>query len=68
MLQIIHRTGKSWKGRFNVEFSKVNRSGREKETTVESQTGRLFFTLDTETAEVTFEVDASAAIPETADR
>jgi hypothetical protein len=64
MLEIIHRTGKSWKGRFNVEFSTANRNGPEKETTVESQTGRLFFTLDTETAEVTFEVDAGT-IPET---
>ena len=68
MLEIIHRTGKSWKGRFNVEFYKANRNGPEKETTVESQTARLFFTLDTETAEVTFHVDASPAIPETADR
>jgi hypothetical protein len=59
MLEIIHRTGKSWKGRFYVEFSKVNRNGPEKETTVESQTARLFFTLDTETAEVAFEFASS---------
>jgi hypothetical protein len=68
MLEIVHRTGKCWKGSFNVEFSKINRNGPEKEPTVESQTARLFFTLDTETAEVTFDVDASAAIPETAHR
>jgi hypothetical protein len=64
MLEITHRTGKFWRGRFNVEFSQVNRNGPQKETTIESQTARLFFTLDIETAEVTFDVDASA-IPET---
>ena len=60
MLEIIHRTGKFWKGCFNIEFSQVNRNGPQKEITVESQTARLFFTLDTETAEVTFDADAGA--------
>ena len=64
MLEIIHKKGKFWKGRFNVEFSQVKKNGSQKEITLGCQTARLFFTLDTETAEVTFDVDASA-IPET---
>ena len=57
MLEMLDRRGKFWKGRFNVEFFKEHKNDRERGTTVESQTGRLFFTLDTETAEVTFNID-----------
>jgi hypothetical protein len=57
MLEMLERTGKFWKGRFNVEFFKEYRNRPGKEARVEPQTGKLFFTLDTETAEVTFDVD-----------
>jgi hypothetical protein len=60
MVELTNRTGKLWNGRFNVEFSKEHRNGLETEARVESQTGELLFTLDTETAEVTFEVDDRA--------
>ena len=57
MVELTDRTGKLWNGRFNVEFSEERRNGVETEPKVERQTGELLFTLDTETAEVTFKTD-----------
>jgi hypothetical protein len=57
MVELTDRTGKLWNGRFNVEFSEERRNGVETEPKVECQTGELLFTLDTETAEVTFKTD-----------
>jgi hypothetical protein len=57
MVELTDRTGKLWNGRFNVEFSEERKNGPETETRVERQTGELRFTLDTETAEVTFKAD-----------
>ena len=59
MLELTDRTGKLWNGRFNVEFSEELKSGLETEPKIEQQTGELLFTLDTETAEVTFKTDPS---------
>ena len=50
-----------WSGiqcRFNVEFTEERKSAAETEPKTEDQTGELLFTLDTETAEVTFESPA----------
>jgi hypothetical protein len=60
MVELTNRTGKLWNGRFNVEFSEERRNGPETEPKVERQTGELLFTLDTETAEVTFKTDTNA--------
>ena len=57
MVELTNRTGKLWNGRFNVEFSEEQRNGVESEPRIEPQTGELLFTLDTETAEVTFKTD-----------
>jgi hypothetical protein len=57
MVELTNRTGKLWNGRFNVEFSEERRNGLESELKTERQTGELLFTLDTETAEVTFTTD-----------
>jgi hypothetical protein len=57
MLELTDRTGKLWNGRFNVEFSEELKSGLETGPKIEQQTGELRFTLDTETAEVTFKTD-----------
>jgi hypothetical protein len=57
MVELTNRTGKLWNGRFNVEFSEERRNGTE--PSIENQTGELQFTLDTETAEVTFDTSAS---------
>lgn len=54
MVEVTNRTGKLWDGRFNVEFSQERRNGPESETRIESQTREVVFTLNTETAEVTF--------------
>jgi hypothetical protein len=61
MVELTDRTGKLWNGRFNVEFSEERRSEVEKEPKIERQTGELLFTLDTETAEVTFTFDPPAS-------
>jgi hypothetical protein len=58
MVELTNRTGKLWNGRFNVEFSEELTNGTE--PSIESQTGELQFTLDTETAEVTFKTDTPA--------
>ena len=60
MVELTNRTGKLWTGRCNVEFSEEPRNGRERETRVEPQTGELLFTLNTETAEVTFKTGGRA--------
>jgi len=57
MVELTDRTGKLWNGRFNVEFSEERKNGLETEPRIERQTGELLFTLDTETAEVTFKTD-----------
>ena len=62
MVELTNRTGKLWNGRFNVEFTEERKNAPETEARTEDQTGELLFTLDTETAEVTFETDNSAFI------
>jgi hypothetical protein len=63
MVELTNRTGKLWNGRFNVEFSEEPRNG----LGAERQTGELLFTLDTETAEVTFNTDTPALFRHQAD-
>ena len=58
MVEVTHRTGKLWNGRFNVEFTEERKNPAEPEPKTEDQTGELLFTLDTETAEVAFESPA----------
>jgi hypothetical protein len=60
MVELTDRTGKLWNGRFNVEFSEERRNGLDTEPRMERQTGEMLFTLDTETAEVTFKTDTPA--------
>ena len=47
---------------FSVEFSEERRNGLEATPSIEPQTGELLFTLDTETAEVTFKADVPASL------
>ncbi len=61
MVELTDRTGKLWNGRFNVEFTEERRNGLEAPPSIERQTGELLFTLDTETAEVTFKADLPAS-------
>ncbi|HET6844666.1 MAG TPA: hypothetical protein VFK06_23730, partial [Candidatus Angelobacter sp.] len=68
MVELTDRTGKLWNGRFNVEFSEERKNGPETETRIERQTGEVRFTLDTETAEVTFKADPPESLrPEVLD-
>ena len=60
MVELTNRSGKLWNGRFNVEFSEERKSGLGAEAKVEPHTSELQFTLDTETAEVTFKTDPPA--------
>jgi len=59
MVEITSRKGNVWSGKFNVEFSEESKNGSETAHR-EEQTGELFFTLNTKTAEITFKTDAWA--------
>jgi hypothetical protein len=61
MVELTDRTGRLWNGRFNVEFSEERKNAPETEPKIERQTGELLFTLDTETAEVTFTTDPAGS-------
>jgi hypothetical protein len=54
MVEVTDRTGKHWTGRFNVEFSQEIKNGNVVEPASERASGEVQFTLDTETATVTF--------------
>jgi hypothetical protein len=55
MLEIAERTGKVWRGKFQVEFAKENGEHSHDVNLVEHRSGELLFALDTESAEVTLE-------------
>jgi hypothetical protein len=63
MVELTDRSGKHWSGRFNVEFSQEQKFGKEKEPVIERATGEVRFTLDTETAKVTFNGEQENASP-----
>ena len=62
MVEITDRTGKVWAGKFNVEFFEESKNRSETEHRAEHQTGELFFTLDIETAQVSFVKEAWLAV------
>jgi hypothetical protein len=59
---LTNRRGKHWSGRFNVEFLVEQQSSDNAEPKVERKTGEISFTLDTETAKVTFNGDDAGTI------
>ena len=54
MVEIIRRTGKIWDGKFQVEFAEVQSGCSKAELSTEQRSAELFFTLDTEGAELVF--------------
>jgi hypothetical protein len=54
MVEIIRRTGKIWDGKFQVEFAEVQSGCSKAEPSTEQRSAELFFTLDTESAELVF--------------
>ena len=58
MVEILSREGKVWSGKFSVEFSEESKKGSETAHWAQHQTGEIAFTLDIETAEITFKTDA----------
>ena len=64
MVEFTDRSGKRWSGRFNVEFSQEQKFGDEKGPISERATGEVRFTLDIETATVTFNGEQDDASPE----
>jgi hypothetical protein len=57
MLEITERTGKVWKGKFQVEFTKVNGEQSYDVHLMEDSSAEFLFSLDTESAEITFNTD-----------
>jgi hypothetical protein len=55
MLEIAERTGKVWRGKFQVAFAKGNGEQSRDVNLAEHRSGELLFALDTESAEVTLE-------------
>jgi hypothetical protein len=60
MLEITERTGKVWRGNFQVELTEEPGEHSNDLDLVESQSRKLLFALDTESAEITFNTDAPA--------
>jgi hypothetical protein len=54
MVEIIRRTGKIWDGKFQVKFAEVQSGCSKAELSTEQRSAELFFTLDTESAELVF--------------
>jgi hypothetical protein len=54
MLEMAERTGKIWNGKVQVELDNKEKRGRPADS-MEQQSGELSFTLDTQTAEITFQ-------------
>jgi hypothetical protein len=57
MLEIAERTGKVWRGKFQVQFAKENGEHSQDVNLAEHRSGELLFALDTESAEVTLDRD-----------
>jgi hypothetical protein len=58
MLEITERTGKIWKGKFQVEFTEKDGEHSHEVQMVENASAEFVFVLDTESAEITFNPDA----------
>lgn len=57
MLEITERTGKIWKGKFQVEFTGENGEHSYDEHLMENPSAEFLFALNTESAEITFNTD-----------
>jgi len=57
MLEITERTGKIWKGKFQVEFAGKNGGPSDDVHLTEDPSAEFLFALDTESAEITFSTD-----------
>ncbi len=58
MLEITERTGKIWKGKFQVEFTEEDAEHSYEVQLMENASAEILFALDTESAEITFNPDA----------
>jgi hypothetical protein len=58
MLEITERTGKIWKGKFQVEFTEERGEHSYDVHLMENPSAEFLFALDTESAEITFNTDA----------
>jgi hypothetical protein len=58
MLEITERTGKIWRGKFQVEFTGERGEHSCAVRLIENRSAELLFDLDTESAEITFDTDA----------
>ena len=61
MVEITQRTGKIWNGKFQVEFTEVQRVGSKAELSSEHRLGEIFFALDTASAEIVFVTNVDGA-------
>jgi hypothetical protein len=61
MLELTERRGTHWSGRFNVEFFEEQKSGDQAQPAVETKSVEMLFTLDTETAKVTFDQNGASS-------
>jgi hypothetical protein len=57
MLEITERTGKIWKGKFQVEFAGKNGGHPDDLNLTEDPSAEFLFALDTESAEISFSTD-----------
>jgi hypothetical protein len=57
MVEITERTGKVWKGKFQVEFTEERSGNSNVMPRTENRYGELRFALDTESAEIVLKTD-----------
>jgi hypothetical protein len=60
MLEITERTGKIWKGKFQVAFAEKNNGHSDDVNLTEDPSAEFLFALDTESAKITFSTDGGA--------
>jgi hypothetical protein len=64
MLEVAQRTGRVWRGKFQVTFAKTNGEQSDGARLLEQDVGEVHFALDVTSATITFSPTAASALHE----
>jgi hypothetical protein len=62
MLEVAQRTGRIWRGKFQVTFAKTNGEQSDGARLMEQEVGEVHFALDVRSARITFSPAAASAL------